>query len=59
MPIDVSQIYHVTLGRSRFDGLAGEMVRTDLFYIENWSLWLDVKIILLTLPAVFRGDGAR
>lgn len=44
-------------GRSRLN--FEEMVRIDLFYIENWSLWLDLKIILLTLPAIWRGDGAR
>ena len=39
-------------GRNRlpFD----EMVRMDLYYIENWSLLLDVKIILQTLPVMWR-----
>ena len=32
------------------------MVELDLYYIEHWSLWLDLKILLLTLPAVFRGE---
>ncbi|HTV43072.1 MAG TPA: sugar transferase [Candidatus Sulfotelmatobacter sp.] len=36
-----------------------EWVRLDLQYIDNWSLWLDVKILLLTIPAVFRGTGAK
>ena len=35
-----------------------EMVRLDLYYIENWSLSLDVKIILKTVGAVFRHEGA-
>ncbi len=34
-----------------------EMVRLDLFYIENWSILLDLKIILRTILVMVRGDG--
>lgn len=36
-----------------------EVVKLDLAYIDNWSLMLDIKIILKTLLVVFRGSGAR
>lgn len=36
-----------------------EWVRLDLEYIDNWSLWLDVKILLRTIPVVLVGTGAR
>ena len=29
----------------------------DLDYIDRWSLWLDISLILKTLPAVFLGRG--
>jgi exopolysaccharide biosynthesis polyprenyl glycosylphosphotransferase len=35
-----------------------EWVRMDLDYIDQWSLGLDLKILLKTIPAVFRGPGA-
>ena len=35
-----------------------QMVRLDLYYAENWSLWLDIKILLRTIPAVIFGRGA-
>lgn len=35
-----------------------EMVMLDLYYIENWSLLLDAKIIARTLPVMFWGSGA-
>jgi lipopolysaccharide/colanic/teichoic acid biosynthesis glycosyltransferase len=34
-----------------------EWVRLDLQYIQNWSLWLDVKILFKTAWAVFVGSG--
>ena len=36
-----------------------EWVRLDLEYIDNWSIWLDLKILLLTPTAVLRGTGAK
>ena len=36
-----------------------DWVRLDLEYIDNWSLWLDLKILLRTIPAVFQGAGAK
>ena len=32
-------------------------IALDLEYIENWSLGLDLKILLRTIPAVFKGTG--
>lgn len=36
-----------------------DWVRLDLEYIDNWSLWLDFKILLRTIPAVFTATGAK
>jgi exopolysaccharide biosynthesis polyprenyl glycosylphosphotransferase len=35
-----------------------EMVKLDLYYAENWSPWLDIKLMLRTVPAVLFGRGA-
>jgi exopolysaccharide biosynthesis polyprenyl glycosylphosphotransferase len=42
----------------RSDLAFDEMVMLDLYYIENWSIALDLKIILQTFPAVLSGRGA-
>ena len=34
-------------------------VKLDLKYIDNWSIWLDLKILLWTIPAVLFGVGAK
>jgi lipopolysaccharide/colanic/teichoic acid biosynthesis glycosyltransferase len=35
-----------------------QWMELDMQYIEQWSIWLDVKILLRTIPAVMRGTGA-
>ncbi len=35
-----------------------DWMKFDLFYIENWSFWLDIKILLRTILVVIRGEGA-
>ena len=35
-----------------------DLVRLDFYYLENWSIWLDVTILLKTIPAVFGRRGA-
>jgi lipopolysaccharide/colanic/teichoic acid biosynthesis glycosyltransferase len=35
-----------------------EQVLMDIMYIENWSLGLDLRILLRTIPAVLSGKGA-
>jgi len=36
-----------------------QWVAMDLHYIDNWSFWLDVKLLLKTVPAVLFGRGAK
>ena len=36
-----------------------DWVRLDLQYIDTWSIWLDLVILLRTIPAVLRGTGAK
>ncbi len=51
----ITGLWQVT-GRSSttFDA----MVRLDLRYMKNWSLWLDIKLLLQTPMAVLKGKGA-
>jgi len=34
------------------------MMKLDMQYIDNWSLWLDLEILAKTVPVVVRGSGA-
>jgi lipopolysaccharide/colanic/teichoic acid biosynthesis glycosyltransferase len=34
-----------------------EWVKMDLEYIDNWTIWLDIKILLKTIPTIINGSG--
>ncbi len=43
-------------GRSDID--YDERMKLDLYYIQNWSIWLELKIVVLTVMKMFKGIGA-
>ncbi len=45
-------------GRNRIHSF-DEWARLDLEYVDNWSFWLDLKILMKTIPVVLTGAGAR
>ena len=42
----------------RSDTTFEEMVRLDIYYAEHWSAGLDLRILLLTIPAILSGRAA-
>jgi exopolysaccharide biosynthesis polyprenyl glycosylphosphotransferase len=42
----------------RIDLSFDDLVRLDFYYLENWSIWLDISILAKTLPAVVARRGA-
>jgi len=56
MPPGITGLWQVS-GRSMLSTL--DMLRLDLEYADTWSLALDVRILVRTVPTLLRGDGAR
>jgi len=44
--------------RGRSNTMFDEWMKLDMEYIDNWSLGLDFKIIVQTVPAILKGSGA-
>ena len=57
--------YHVLPGITGLWQISGrsnlsfdDLVRLDFYYLENWSIWLDIGILVKTIPAVLGRRGA-
>ena len=44
--------------RGRSDLTFSRLIKWDIWYINNWSFWLDLNILLQTIPVVIKGKGA-
>jgi exopolysaccharide biosynthesis polyprenyl glycosylphosphotransferase len=44
--------------RGRSDISFARLIKWDIWYIKNWSFWLDFNILLQTIPVVLKGRGA-
>lgn len=44
--------------RGRSDVSFTRLLRWDMWYVNNWSMWLDINILFQTIPVVVRGKGA-
>ena len=44
--------------RGRSDLSFARLVKWDIWYINNWSFWLDLNILRQTIPVVLKGKGA-
>ncbi len=43
---------------ARQDPSFDSYISLDTEYVENWNLWLDIKILIRTVGVVFRGTGS-
>jgi exopolysaccharide biosynthesis polyprenyl glycosylphosphotransferase len=55
VPPGITGLWQVS-GRS--DVSYAERVRLDMYYIRNWTIWLDLQLLVQTIPAVFKRRGA-
>jgi lipopolysaccharide/colanic/teichoic acid biosynthesis glycosyltransferase len=58
--------HHVKAGMTgwaQVNGLRGDTpledrIRYDLYYVQNWSIWFDLRILVLTVARVFKDASA-